>query len=95
MDNSSSAFCEVGRWNVGVCRGWRQNSRETNSRNVKGRVTFGYGDRENQASPMARGEKSAYKAGDAEDKASIPGLRRSPGEKMPTHTSVLSGKTHG
>ena len=27
-----------------------------------------------------RGKKSAYKAGDVEDKASIPGLRRSPGE---------------
>ena len=35
------------------------------------------------------------KAGDARDTGLIPGLGRSPGEEMATHSSVLAGKSHG
>ena len=34
-------------------------------------------------------------AGDARDAGSIPGLGRSPGKEMATHSSVLAGKSYG
>ena len=34
-------------------------------------------------------------AGDARDAGSIPGLGRSPGKEMETHSSVLAGKSYG
>ena len=34
-------------------------------------------------------------AGDERDSGSIPGLERSPGEEMATHSSILPWKSHG
>ena len=36
--------------------------------------------------------ESAYKAGDARHLGSVPGLGRSPGGKMATHSSILAWK---
>ena len=34
-------------------------------------------------------------SGDARDAGSIPGLGRSPGKEMATHSSILAGKSYG